>query len=374
MKEYKVGLLGLGSIGRVHAYALGALPHYYDLPFKVILGGVYNRTYEKALAAVKKLGFEYAARTPEELILRSDIDAICICLPNHQHEEYAIKALEAGKHLYCEKPLCLTHERAQRIGEAAKKAGVKAQIVFHNRFFPAVMRAKQLMEEGRIGRLYSFEAKYYHSTNIDADKPFNWRFSKDIAGGGTLFDMGSHVIDIVSYLGGRYARVNAAMQTAIKSRFDGGVQRRVDVDDAVYITAELQNGAFGTIIASKLATGTNDELEIRFFGDKGAMRFSTESPNHLEFYDNADKGGSYGGDKGVKLIESYQRFDPPGGTMPSPKSSVGWVRAHVHSMYTFFESVHTGKNCDPSIEDGIYNQYVLEKVSESAEDGIWKTL
>lgn len=374
MKEYKVGLLGLGGIGRVHAYALSALPHYYDLPFKVILAGVYNRTYEKALTAVDKLGFEFAAKMPEELILSSDIDAVCICLPNHQHEEYAIKTLEAGKHLYCEKPLCLSHEGAKRIGEAAKKAGVKAQIVFHNRFFPAVMRAKQLIDEGRIGRLYSFETKYYHSTNIDADKPFNWRFSKDIAGGGTLFDMGSHVIDIVSYLVGRYARVNAVMQTAIKSRLDGGTQCPVDVDDAVYMMAEMENGAFGTIVASKLATGTNDELEIRLFGDKGALRFSTESPNHLEFYDNTDRSGPYGGEKGMKLIESYQRFDPPGGIMPSPKLSIGWVRAHVHSMYTFFESVYSGKDCNPSFEDGIYNQYVMEKVSEAAADGTWKKI
>lgn len=186
-----------------------------DLPFKVTLGGVYNRTYEKAMTAVDKLGFGFAAKTPEELLSNGNIDAVCICLPNHQHEEYAIKALEAGKHLYCEKPLCLTHDGAIRVGEVAKKSGLKVQMVFQNRFFPAVMRAKQLVDEGRLGRLYSFEAKYYHASNIDADKPYSWRFSKDIAGGGTLFDMGSHVIDLVSYLCGRYARVNATLQTSV---------------------------------------------------------------------------------------------------------------------------------------------------------------
>lgn len=374
MKNYKVGILGLGGIGRVHAYAIGALPHHYDLAFKVSLGGIYNRSYEKSLAAMDKLGFEFAAKTPEALLSRSDIDAVCICLPNHQHEEYAIKVLKAGKHLYCEKPLCLTHEGALKIGEAAKKAGVKVQMVFHNRFFPAVMRAKQLIDEGRIGRLYSFEAKYYHATSIDPDKPFNWHHSKETAGGGAMYDMGSHVIDLVSYLGGPYARVCAAMQTAIKTRRDGDMPRQVDVDDAGYVIAELKNGAVGTIVASKLATGTNDELEIRFFGDKGALRFNTESPNHLEFYDNTEKSGALGGEKGVKLIESYQRFDPPGGFMPSPKAGIGWVRAHVHSMYSFFNSVHEGCDCNPSLEDGIYNQFVLEKVAESAADGAWKAL
>ncbi len=374
MKTYKVGIMGLGRIGRVHAYAISTLPHFYDLPFQVALGGVYNRTYETSLSAVDKLGFEFAAKTPEELLSCSDIDAVCLCLPNHQHEEYAIKTLEAGKHLYCEKPLCLSYAGAQRIGEAAKKAGVKVQMVFHNRFFPAVMRAKQLVDEGRIGRLYSFEAKYYHATSIDPGKPFNWYYSKETAGGGTMFDMGSHVIDLVSYLCGRYARVNAALQTAVSIRQDSDTQRKVDVDDAGYVIAEMENGAFGTIVASKLATGTNDELEIRLFGDKGALRFSAESPNHIEFYDNTDKDGSFGGEKGVKLIESYQRFDPPGGFTPPSKAGIGWVRTHVHSMYTFFESVHSGKSCCPSIEDGIYNQFILDKICESSQSGRWVTL
>ncbi len=374
MKEYKVGILGYGNIGRVHAYAVGVMPYLYDLPFKVTLAAVYSRTRETALGAAERLGCGFAAETPEELLAQKDIDAVCLCLPNHQHEEYAIKTLEAGKHLYCEKPLCLTHEGALRIGEAAKKAGVKVQMVFHNRFFPAVMRAKQLVDEGRIGRLYSFEAKYYHATNIDADKPYSWYFSKETAGGGVLTDMGSHIIDLVSFLGGRYARVNAAFQTAVKTRRDGDAMRPVDVEDAGYVIAELENGAVGTIVASKLATGTNDELEIRLFGDKGALRFNTEQPNHLAFYDNCDKSGSFGGNKGMKRIESYQRFDPPGGRTPSPKVSIGWERAHAHCMYSFFECLHSGKDCNPSLDDGIYNQYVLEKMTESAKEGVWKKL
>ncbi len=374
MKVYKVGILGLGNIGRVHAYAAGAMPYLYDLPFRVTLGGVYNRTYEKSLAAVGKLGFEFAAKTPEELLSRSDIDAVCLCLPNHQHEEYALKALAAGKHLYCEKPLCLSHEGALKIGEAAKKANVKVQMVFQNRFFPAVMRAKQLMDEGRIGRLYSFEAKYYHASNIDPDKPFGWHHSKSLSGGGTLTDMGSHIIDLISHLCGPYARVNAALQTAVEMRRDGDTLRAVETEDAGYVIAALKNGATGTIVASKLATGTNDELEIRLFGEKGALRFSTENPNRLEFYDNTDKGGAFGGEKGIKLIESYQRFDPPGGMTPPPKAGIGWVRAHVHSMYSFFDCVHSGKECSPSLQDGIYNQFVLEKMAESAREGTWEAL
>lgn len=374
MKEYRVGILGYGSIGRVHAYAIGAMPYLYDLPFKLALSGVYNRTEEKAVAAQQRLGFELAAKTPEELLSRRDIDAVCLCLPNHQHEKFAIKAIEAGKHLYCEKPLCMDSEGALRIGEAAKKAGVKVQMVFHNRFFPAVMRAKQLVDEGRIGRLYSFEAKYYHATNADPEKPFSWYFDSGTAGGGVLTDMGSHIIDLVSYLGGPYARVNAAMQTAVPARRDGAGLRPVSVEDAGYVLAELKNGAFGTIVASKLATGANDELELRLFGERGALRFNAESPNVLEFYDAADRGGAFGGEKGMKRIESYQRFEPPGGVTPPSKVGIGWVRAHVHCMYAFFNSIHGDSDCNPSLSDGIYNQFVLEKMAESAREGAWKAL
>ncbi len=174
MKEYRVGLLGMGGIGRVHVYAMNALPFLYDsLPFRVKLSGVYNRTHEKALLAVEQYGFEFAAKTMDELIERDDIDVIDICLPNHLHEEYAIKALRSGKHLYCEKPLCVSYEGALRIKAAADDSNSKVQIVYNNRFYPAIMRAKQIIDEGRLGRLYSFEAAYHHSSNIDPEKIYS---------------------------------------------------------------------------------------------------------------------------------------------------------------------------------------------------------
>lgn len=374
MKIYRLGVLGFGTIGRVHAYAVSALPYYYDMPFGVKLGGVYNRTFEKAQNAAEKMGFEFAARTPEEIIERPDIDAVSICLPNHQHEKYAVMALEAGKHLYCEKPIATSHAEALRIKAAADKAGTVAQMVFNNRHFPAVMRAKQLVDAGRLGQLYSFSVTYNHASNIDAGKAYTWRFSRELSGSGTLADMGSHAIDLLTFLTGPIARLNATLQTATRQRPDGGGQQTVDVDDAVYMLAQLECGAMGTISASKLATGTNDDLDIRLFGDKGALRFNADFPNVVEFYDNTDPDGPLGGSKGFKAIESYQRYDPPGGHIPAPKLAIGWVRAHVHSMFTFFGCIHTGAAPSPSIEDGVYNQYVLDKACESAASGAWVNL
>ncbi len=374
MKVYRLGILGFGTIGRVHAYAAGALPFLYDLPFGIRLAGVYNRTFEKARSAVDKMGFEFAARTPEELIARDDIDAISLCLPNSQHAQYAVMALESGKHLYCEKPIATSYAEALRIKEAAGKSGKVAQMVFNNRHFPAVMRAKQLVDEGRLGRLLSFQVTYNHASNVDADKKYTWRFSRELSGTGTLADMGSHAIDLLCFLTGPIAGLNASLQTATAQRPDGGSLKAVDVDDAVYMMAQLKNGAMGTITASKLATGTNDDLDIRLFGDKGALRFNADYPNTVEFYDNTDPDGAFGGSRGFKAIESYQRYEAPGGQIPAPKLAIGWVRAHVHSMYTFFNSIHTGCAPSPSIEDGVYNQYVLDKAVESAAAGTWVML
>jgi predicted dehydrogenase len=372
MRQYRLGILGLGMIGRVHAYAASTLPFYYDIPFGVKLTGIYNRTYEKAQHAVETMGFEFAAPTPEELISRDDIDAICLCLPNHQHEKYAVMALEAGKHLYCEKPIATSYEAALRIQEAADKSGKVAQIVFNNRHFPAVLRAKQLMDEGRLGRLLSFQVMYNHSSNIDPGKAATWRFSQEYSGTGTLADMGSHAIDLLCFLAGPIDRLSAAMQTAIPQRPDGkGGMADVCVDDAAYMMAQLKNGAMGTITASKLATGTNDEMDIRLFGEKGALHFNADYPGTLDFYDNTDADGAYGGSKGFKAIESVQRYEKPGGAMPAPKLAIGWLRAHVHSLYTFFNCVHTGTSPSPSIADGVYNQYVLDKAVESAKTGTW---
>ena len=372
MKEYRVGLLGMGMIGTVHAHCISTLPYYYQgMPFRAVLAGVYNRTYETAAQAKAQYGFEFAAKTMDELIERDDIDVIDICLPNHQHEQCIIAALESGKHVYCEKPLCVSHEGAQRILEAAKKSDRKIQMAFNNRFFPAIMRAKQIVDEGRLGRLLSFSAVYTHASNIDPGKPHSWRCERAYTGGGAMMDLGSHVIDLITHLGGKFSRVNAVLQTGTDKRPCGDGMKAVDVEDAAYIMGELKCGAMGTITASKLVTGTNEELLIQLNGEAGAIRFDAESPGWLAFYDNTAPGGSFGGDRGFKYIEACQRFNAPGGSVPPPKMTLGWIRSHVHSMYSFFENIHSGKACNPSLEDGAYNQYLLGKAYESANSGVW---
>jgi predicted dehydrogenase len=178
-------------------------------------------------------------------------------------------------------------------------------------------------------------------------------------------------VDLLCFLAGPIARLSATMQTAVEQRPSGREMKDVDVDDAVYMMAQPKCGAMGTVTASKLATGTNDDLDIRLFGDKGALHFNADCPNTVEFYDNTEPDGPLGGSKGFKAIESYQRYDAPGGQIPAPKLAIGWVRAHVHSIYSFLDCVYQGKSCVPDLFDGAYIQRVITAAYESDSKKAW---
>ena len=362
----------MGFIGRVHTYAYTSLPFFYnDLPYKVKLVGVYNRTLATAKKAKENFKFEFATNDIDE-VLNADIDVVSICLPNYQHAECVIKAARRGLHIYCEKPLAANEKQAQDILQAIEGKDIRHQTVFHNRFFPAVMRAKQIIDEGRLGRILGFNASYMHPSNADPAKRYNWKYDKKQACGGTLFDMGSHVLDMLYYLIGEYEGVCAKTQIAHGTRLDGNGQlRSVEVDDAAYIIAEMKNGAHGTINVSKIATGSNDEFVVEIYGETGAVKFNLMDPNWVLFYDNTEPDQALGGYKGFTRIESVQRFEPPGGDFPSPKLPGGWLRAHIHSLYSFLNCVYEDKPCTPDLADGAYIQHVMHKAYESDSAGTW---
>ena len=371
MNEIRVAVLGLGFIGKVHTYAYTALPFFYEnLPFKVKLKAVYNRTLAVAQAAKDSFGFEFATDDMNEVFCRDDIDVVSICLPNYQHAEAVIKAAQRGWYIYCEKPLAASEADALKMLKALEGKDIRHQIVFHYRCFACVMRAQQIIEEGRLGRILSFNVTYQHPSNVDSAKPYTWKYSKEHACGGTLFDMGSHALDMLYYLIGKYREIYAKTQIAHKTRRDNaGRECIVDVEDAAYIIAEMENGAQGTIHVSKIAVGTNDDFRVEIFGEKGAIRFDLMEPNWVWFYDNTVPDGRLGGCKGFTKIESVQRFDSPGGSFPSPKLPGGWLRAHVHSLYRFLDCVYTGSSCTPDLADGAYIQHVMEAAYASDRAG-----
>ncbi len=370
-EKLKIGMLGFGSMGKAHTYALKNLPFFYPtLPFSAELSGVCTKTAEKAEYAKNTFGYKLATTNEDELIYSDDVDVIDVSTPNIFHFKTLMKAIEAGKYIYCEKPLCISFDEAKILRDEAKKKGVIFGMVFNNRFIPAVMRAKQLIDEGRIGRILSFNASYYHSSATDVNKNAGWKQNKDICGGGVLFDLGSHVIDLVHYLCGEIDSLSAVGQIAYPTRAGmDGKEWQTNADEAFYMLCSLKCGAVGTITASKIHTGANDDIFIEIYGEKGALKYSLMECEWLHFYDNHAKDAPLGGEKGFTKIECVGRYDAPGGVFPSPKAPVGWLMGHVANYMSFLSSVYERKQPSPGIDDGVYVQKVMEAGYKSASLG-----
>ncbi len=370
-KQINIGLLGFGSMGKVHSYCVDNLKYLYgELPFEARIHGVCTTTVEKSRKVCGQYGFSVACASEDELINDPSIDVIDICTPNIFHYQTLKKAIAAKKHVYCEKPLCVTANEANEIASHAKDSGLICNIVFNNRFIAPIMRAKQLVDEGRIGRVLSFSAEYLHNSCTDRERPAGWKQNSDICGGGVLFDLGSHAIDLVYLLCGEFDTVSGMSQIGYPIRKGTDGERwHTNADEAFYMTAKLRSGAVGTVIVSKLVNGANDDLSICVYGEKGSLKFSLMQPNYLYFYDATVKPDVLGGNSGYTAIECVGRYPAPGGTFPSPKAPSSWIRAHAESMYRFLESVHTGNPHAPDFADAAHVQAVMEAAYRSANEG-----
>ena len=370
MKTISVGVIGWGFMGKTHTQALRSIGLFYPgIDFEVRLRCICTRRIEMAREAMRVAGFETCTDDYRELLAMEDIDVVSICTPNAQHEEMAIAALKAGKHVYLDKPVAVTGESAMRIAKAAQESGLHTRVAFNNRYMPAMLRARQLVEEGRIGRVMQFEARYLHSGSIDPDKPIGWKQQMQ---GGVLLDMGSHVLDLVTWLLGYPARALCRTRVLYPERptKGGGVERKLS-DDHMLALLEMPDGALGTVEASKIATGSNDDLTIEIRGDRGALKWSLMDPNYLDFYDCAAPGEPIGGLRGFTRIETVARYPAPGGSFLPPKNTVGWERGHMHCYFTFLDAVAHGRPAENTIADGARLQELMEKLQQSSASGRW---
>ena len=373
--EIGIGILGFGFMGRTHTYGLINLPLFYDCPFRVKHISICNPSAGKREMAKATGYYRRVVEDYRELVEDPEIDAICVASPNGAHLEQLEAAIGANKHIYCDKPVVGNVAEAaslEKILERANYTG-KHQMVLQYRFFPAVMRAKQLVEEGFVGRVAHYRAAYLHSSNIDAAKALHWKSDRSRGGGGVFFDMGVHVIDLMSYLVGDVAGISAVSTTFHEKRpsAETGKLVSVDTDDATLSLIRHRNGAIGSLEASKVATGSCDELRFEIHGEHGAMRFNLMEPNWLEVYDMRDKAGPLGGNRGFKKIECAQQYPKPATGFPNPKVTIGWLRAHMHCMFNFLECIAEDRAPNPSLHDGIYLQRVLEAGERAARRGTW---
>jgi predicted dehydrogenase len=376
MDRIGIGIIGAGFMGKTHTYGAKTIPLHYDrLPFVPRLVGVCDASLEAAQTLKDYNGFEFATSSLDELLSRKDIDVVTVSTPNVFHKEQILAALAAGKHVYCDKPLAAGYAEALDVCAAREKSGRIAQVAHQFRCFPGVMRAKQLMEEGRIGNIMSFHGAYLHSGSIDRNKPIGWKQDRAMGGGGVLFDLGSHILDLLRGLLGDFAELFASTRVLYGERPNArGEMVKITADDSAWILVKLPGGAQGVVEASKIYTGTNDDFRFEIYGEKGALRFDSMNCNRLEFFDNTKPEKALGGERGYTFIETMSAFEKPGGSLPPSKFPIGWMRAHVHCFYTFLNSVYNGTPASPSFEDGAYILNALECAYASAEEGAWKKL
>ena len=376
MRTLRVGVVGHGFMGKVHGHAYRSLGFYYDPPpARIVLAGVATQTEASWKRAVADWGYEFGTTDFRRLCARDDIDIIDCCAPNNAHKDVLIAALEHGKHVYMDKPLCLDLAEARAMAAcAAAHPDCVTQMTFNYRFIPAMLRAKELIDAGALGEVFSARVCYLHAGYVSPSRTFTWRVDARKSGrGGALFDLGSHVIDLTRCLLGEFAEVQHLAKTFIKERplaSDPSKLMPVEVDDISILTFRLKSGAVGTVESSRLAMGVQDEIRFEAHGSKGAIRFNLMQPNYLEFYDGTIPEGVYGGDRGFKAIECVARYPKPA-TLPGPKNTIGWERFHVHCIYNFVKHVVEGTPATPDVLDGAKTQAVMEAALESQQRGTW---
>ena len=370
--ELGIGIVGYGFIGKVHAYAHRTLPLFYDpLPAKTRLVGVCTATEASGHKALDQAGFEFATQDYHDLLARDDIQVIHCCTPNDAHHALLQDALKAGKHIYCDKPLTRTLAEAEEVAALARTTDKVHRMTFNYRFVPALMRAKELVENGFLGEVYQFRAVYLHAGYVDPNRPLTWRLQMAQSGGGAIMDLGAHVFDLVRFLLGEFSEVQAQLKTFIPQRPDPrtGKLGTVDVDDVAIVQATMASGALGVIEATRLATGTQDDLRLEIHGSRGALAFNLMDPHWLSVYDNTLLEAPLGGARGFQKIECVARYPKPY-AFGATKNPIGWPQFHVHCLFDFIASIARGELGGPNFEDGLAAQRLVDACQRSAaQDG-----
>ncbi len=372
MKTINAAVIGWGFMGRVHTLALRGIPLYYPhADLKINLKCICTRRAEVAQQAMEICGFERCTTDYRELLAMNDIDVVSICTPNSLHEEMAIEALRAGKHVCIDKPLADTAESAMRIAAAAQNASTYTHVLYHNRSFPAIRRAKQLIEEGRIGDVIEFSARYLHAGSVDPEKRAGWKMRGE---GGAMKDMGSHILDLCTYLIGYPVRGICKTRRLYDQRPTADGATRDLGDDQAIMMLEMPNGALGTLETSKIATGTVDELYLEIRGTRGALRWSLMEPHYLEYYDRTAQNTPIGGLCGWTRIQTVGHFDCPNGDPILVNNAVGFERGHIQSYYDFLQCIAENRPSECDAAAAARLQCLIDRLLDSDRSGTWQSM
>lgn len=364
-----VGMLGYAFMGKAHTNALKKLPYMMYPPAAVpVLAAIAGRNEAAVTEAARRYGYAKAYTDYRDMIADPAVQVFDNGGPNDAHAEPTILAAQAGKHVFCEKPLARTAEEAARMVEAVQKAGVKHMVAFNYRFVPAIVQARRLIESGALGRIFHYRAVYLQEWIIDPNFPKIWRLDKTVAGSGALGDLGAHVIDLARFLVGEPTQVMGLTRTFIEQRPlpDGSGMGKVDVDDAFVSLLQFENGAIGTIEASRFCQGRKNYNCIEINGEKGTIQFNLERMNELNVFWADDEPKETRGFHNVLVTESYHPYWAnwwPHGHI------IGWEHTFVHEFSHFFEAILGQHGVAPygaDFVDGYRNAVICDAIVESS--------
>jgi len=391
MKTLRVAMIGYGFMGAAHSQGWRTAPRVFDLPAEPEMAVIVGRNAEAVAAAASKWGWAESATDWRDVIARDDIDVVDIVTPGDSHAEIAIAALDAGKHVLCEKPLANTVAEAEAMAEAAERAaarGIQAMVGFTYRRVPAVTFLRNLIAEGAVGTINQVRASYRQDWLVDPEMPLAWRLQKEHAGSGALGDIGAHAIDLAQFVTGlNLEKVSGVIDTIVKERpllkgstsgsgpSDTGLSGaagvgsgQVTVDDIAIFTGRFESGALASFEATRFATGRKNALQIEVSGDKGALAFDLEDLNSVQFYDRTAPADRQGFRK-VLVTEAEHPYVSawwPAGHM------LGYEHGFSHQVKDLVEGIVGGSAPHSSFADGLRVQRVLDAVERSSEnDSAW---
>jgi len=365
-----VALIGTGFMGKAHSNAFRQVGHFFPGKFEPRMRVICGTTAEKARAAAKQYGWEEAETDWRRAVERKDIDIVDICTPNYLHAEQIIAAAASGKHIICEKPLATSLAEARAAAEAVDRAGVKHMLVFNYRRVPAVARARQIIQDGRLGRIYHYRGVYLQDNLVDPQRPFSWRMQKRFAGSGALGDIGSHAVDLALWLNGDIESLTSMLTTFIRERSSDAGPREVTVDDDASFLTRFHNGSVGVFSASRFCTGRRNANTFEIYGSSGSLRFDLERLNELEWYDRTLPTV----DRGFRTMPILERDHPYVGAWWPVGHALGWEHTFINAIHDFLACLEHDRLPEPSFHDGVKVQAVLDAVQTSAQSGTWQTL
>jgi predicted dehydrogenase len=374
MKDLRIAMIGYGFMGRAHTNAYKRLTDFFPVPRRPVLQVACGRNEEKARAFASTWGYARVETDWRRAVEADDVDLIDICAPNDMHAEIAIAAAQAGKMVLCEKPLARTLEEAEAMVEAVERAGLPNMVWYNYRRVPAIALAKQLVDEGRIGRPFHYRTNFLQDWTISPDVPQGgaalWRLDVQAAGSGVTGDLLAHNIDTAMYLNGAITRVVARTETFVKERVHTATGRvePVGIDDASLFIAEFANGSLGLFEATRYARGHKAAKMLELNGADGSLRFQLEEMEYLDYFEYPGVPGHVRGWRRIHVTNSehpyMDRYWVPG-------LVIGYEHTFLNALADFVRGLETGGRVQPDFRNALQTQRVCEAVLRSAREERW---